>query len=294
VAASVASCSTLTEQTKARWKAIGWTVAFFACGIVATLVIGKTIALLVPPPHGLWISSVAVLAGFGLGTWLVGRVLLKLSWNDLRYVGVRASGKGFAVGLGIGALPAVLALVIAAPAGHAGWSLDGGSFAAWARAVGGLALLLLPAAFSEEIMFRGVGYVTLSKAFGRLGPAIVLSVLFGAAHLGNPSVTPLAVANVALAGVFLSAALWLPGGIWSATGVHLGWNITLAALGAPVSGLNFTLPMLDYTMGGPAWLTGGSFGPEGGLIATLIVGMAAVLLFRRTTYDARRTTEELA
>ncbi|MBW8773144.1 MAG: CPBP family intramembrane metalloprotease, partial [Gemmatimonadetes bacterium] len=129
----------------------------------------------------------------------------------------------------------------------------------------------------------GVGYIALSRAFGRLGPAIVLSVLFGAAHLGNPNVTPLAVANVTLAGIFLSAALWLPGGIWAATGVHLGWNITLAALGAPVSGLNFTLPMLDYAMGGPSWLTGGSFGPEGGVIATVIVAAAAVVLFRRTS-----------
>ena len=164
-------------------------------------------------------------------------------------------------------------------------------------AVAGLALLLLPAAFAEELVFRGVGYIALSKVFGRLGPAIVLSVLFGAAHLGNPHVTPLAVANVALAGIFLSAALWLPGGIWAATGVHLGWNITLAALGAPVSGLDFTLPMLDYSMGGPGWLTGGAFGPEGGVIATLIVTTAAVLLFRRTTYggstthDSRPTTQ---
>ena len=122
----------------------------------------------------------------------------------------------------------------------------------------------------------------LSKAFGRLGPAIVLSVLFGAAHIRNPSVTGLAVVNVMLAGVFLSGAFWLPGGIWAATGAHLGWNITLAALGAPVSGLAFTLPMLDYVMGSPEWLTGGTFGPEGGVIATVIVGTAAVVLFRRT------------
>ena len=264
-----------------RWKAIGWTVAFFACSIVAVVLVGMVIGRLVPPPHGLWVSVVAQVVGFGTATWLVGRKLMKLSWSDLRYAGVGVPWKGFGVGLGIGALPAVLALVIAAPAGHAGWSLDGGTFGEWARAIGGLALLLLPAAFSEEILFRGVGYVALSQAFGRLGPAIVLSVLFGAAHLGNPNVTPLAVVNVALAGVFLSAALWLPGGIWAATGVHVGWNITLAALGAPVSGMAFTLPMLDYAMGGPAWLTGGSFGPEGGFIATLIVGMAAVVLFRR-------------
>ncbi|HEX7918229.1 MAG TPA: CPBP family intramembrane glutamic endopeptidase, partial [Gemmatimonadales bacterium] len=232
-------------------------------------------------------SSLAELLGFGVATWVIGILAMKLSWADLRYRGAGNGGKGFVVGLGVGAAPALAAMAIAAPTGNAGWALDGGTFVEWLSAVSGLAVLLLPAAFAEEVLFRGVGYVALSKAFGRLGPAIVLSLLFGAAHLGNPNVTNLAVANVALAGVFLSAAFWLPGGMWAATGVHLGWNLTLAAFGAPVSGIPFTLPMLDYATGGPQWLTGGNFGPEGGIIATLIIGIASVWLFRRTTPRVR-------
>lgn len=273
----------MTDEAKVRWKAIGWTVAFFVSSIALTLGVGMLLARLVPPPHGLWMNVVAQVVGFGLATVVIGHRWMKLSWADLRYRGVGNGGKGFSVGLGLGGAAAALAMAIAAPAGHGGWALDGGTFLQWLSAVGGLALLLLPAAFSEELLFRGVGYVALSKAFGRLGPAIVLSVLFGAAHLRNPSVTGLAVINVMLAGVFLCAAFWLPGGIWAATGAHLGWNITLAALGAPVSGLAFTLPMLDYVMGSPEWLTGGTFGPEGGVIATVIVGTAAVVLFRRTS-----------
>jgi hypothetical protein len=39
------------------------------------------------------------------------------------------------------------------------------------------------------------------------------------------------------------------------------------------------MPFLDYHPGGPAWLTGGSFGPEGGVLATLtIVGATGALL----------------
>ena len=276
----------MTEQTRARWKAIGWTVAFFASAIAATVGVGQIIGRVVPRPYTelqqIGLTAMAQVVGFGIATWAIGIQAMKLSWTDLRYRGVGNGGKGFAVGLGIGAVPALAAMAIAAPAGHAGWALDGGTFVQWLSAVGGLAVLLLPAAFSEELLFRGVGYVALSKEFGRLGPALVLSALFGAAHLGNPNVTDLAVANVALAGVFLSAAFWLPGGMWAATGVHLGWNITLAAFGAPVSGIPFTLPMLDYATGGPQWLTGGNFGPEGGVIATLIIGAGSVVLFKRT------------
>lgn len=265
-----------------RVKAIGWTVAFFACGIAAAILIGMLLGRAGLDTKSLWFGVTIQLAGFGFATWVIGGLGLKWGWTELRYAGVGLRAMGFVVGLAIGGVPALLAMAIAAPAGHAGWSLDGGTPGAWARAVGGLALILVPAAFSEELIFRGVGYLALSRVFGRVGPAIVLSLLFGAAHLGNPHVTPLAVTNVAIAGVFLSAALWLPGGIWAATGVHLGWNLTLAALGAPVSGLAFTLPMLDYTTGGPAWLTGGNFGPEGGVIATVVVGVAAVVLFKRT------------
>jgi hypothetical protein len=44
---------------------------------------------------------------------------------------------------------------------------------------------------------------------------------------------------------------------------------------APVSGLPFRIPWIDYQPGGPAWLTGGSFGPEGGLLATAAIALAA-------------------
>ena len=272
----------MTEQTKARWKAIGWTVAFFACGIVGTILSAIVAGQLGADTTALWFNIGTLLFGFGLSTLIVGRALMGLSWQDLRYRGVGAPWKGVGVGLGVGVVPAVLAMAIAVPAGHAAWSLDGGTRAQWSASVLSFALLLVPAAFAEEVVFRGVGYVTLSKAFGRVGPALALSLLFGAAHLRNPNVTGLAIANVAIAGIFLSAAFWLPGGIWAATGVHLGWNITLAALGAPVSGIDFTLPMLDYAVGGPGWLTGGTFGPEGGVIATVIVGTAAVVLLKRT------------
>ena len=268
-----------------RWKAIGWTVAFFVSGIVAAIATGLILTRSGAPISGLWLGVVAQIAGFGLATWLIGRVALKWDLADLRWRGTGPPMKGFGVGFVIGMVPALLALAIAIPTGGAAWSLDGGSVADWAMAVGPLALIMLPAAFSEELLFRGVGYVALSRAFGKVGPALVLSILFGAAHLGNPNVTGLAVANVALAGVFLSAALWLPGGIWAATGVHLGWNLTLAALGAPVSGLAFTLPMLDYATGGPTWLTGSAFGPEGGAIATVIVGASAIALFRKVLPD---------
>ena len=263
-----------------RWKAIGWTVAFFVAGIALTVGVNVGLTGIFPTIDRLWAGVIAQIVGFGAASWGIGGGALRWGWKDLRYVDVGDPVRGAGVGFALGAVPAFLAMVIAAPAGGAGWSLDGGSMVSWAKAIGGLALLLVPAAYSEELIFRGVGYVALGRAFGKLGPAVVLSVLFATAHVGNPNVSGLGLVNVGLAGVWLSAAFWLPGGIWAATGTHVGWNLTLAALGAPVSGLAFTLPMLDYATGGPSWLTGGAFGPEGGVIATVVVGVATVVLMR--------------
>ena len=122
--------------------------------------------------------------------------------------------------------------------------------------------------------------VALARAFGR-GTAIVLvAVVFALVHLANPNVTSLAIGNIALAGVFLGLAFYAPGGIWTAWGAHLGWNGMLAALDAPVSGVPFRIPFIDYDPGAPAWLTGGAFGPEGGLASTLALTIA-VLVARR-------------
>jgi membrane protease YdiL (CAAX protease family) len=282
----------LTDTAMTRWKAIGWTVAFFVAGIALTVGAHAGLAGLFPAIDPLRAGVIAQIVGFGAATWGIGGGALKWGWKELRYAGAGSPFRGVGMGLALGAAPAVLAMAIAAPAGGAGWSLDGGSFGSWAAAIGGLALILVPAAFSEELIFRGVGYVALGRAFGKLGPAVAISVLFAAAHLGNPNVTGLGLVNVGLAGVWLSAAFWLPGGIWTATATHLGWNLTLAALGAPVSGLAFTLPMLDYATGGPGWLTGGAFGPEGGVIATGVVGAATVLLLRMTKQDSRLTTND--
>jgi membrane protease YdiL (CAAX protease family) len=280
----------LTDTTMTRWKAIGWTVAFFVAGIALSVGVVVGLRIFVPALGQLWAQVIGQIAGFGIATWGIGGGALKWGWKDLRYAGSGDPLRGTGIGLALGAVPAVLAMAIAAPVGGAGWSLDGGTIGGWAGAIGGLALILIPAAFSEELIFRGVGFVALGRGFGVVPAAVVLSALFAAAHVGNPNVTTLGLVNVGLAGVWLSAAFWLPGGIWTATGTHLGWNLTLAALGAPVSGLAFTLPMLDYATGGPGWLTGGAFGPEGGVIATVVVGGATVVLMRWT----RRNGEQAA
>jgi membrane protease YdiL (CAAX protease family) len=273
-------------------KAIGWSIAFIALTLVlfglltlggALLATGSAEGAIVwlgeTGPGPLLLQAAAMLLSTALFTWLIGMRVLGMTPTDLRYtVGRRTPG--FAIGGVAGALAAGTALAIAVLLGAAEWTRDEGTPLDYLQTAATTFLVLAPAALSEEVLFRGVPLLLFARVVGRGTAVVLVAVVFALAHLDNPDVTPLAIGNIALAGVFLGLAFYAPGGIWTAWGAHLGWNAMLAALDAPVSGIPFRIPLLDYEAGDPAWLTGGRFGPEGGLSSTLALTIA-VLVARR-------------
>jgi membrane protease YdiL (CAAX protease family) len=231
-----------------------------------------------PTPFFALIQGLALLVAFGAATWLVGVKAFGLGAADLRWRTRLRWAKGLGAGLVLGILPAAVAMTMGVFTAGAEWIHDGGSMGQWVAQVGKTVLILAPAALAEELMFRGVPLVVTARALGRTPAILLLSILFALAHVRNPDVSAAALGNIALAGIFLSLAFYTPGGMWTAVGAHLGWNATLAALAAPVSGLPFDIPYIDYHSGGPGWLTGGAFGPEGGLLATVVLGATVVLV----------------
>lgn len=262
-------------------RAVAGSVAFAVLGTVLTVLLLTAGGYLGPGegPSAVALQGLIMLAAFGVATAVVGGVAMRLDARDLRWRGAGPAGRGFTAGLGLGGAAAAAALLLGVTAG-AHWTDDAGTLAQYAGQVGLTVAVLAPAALAEEVVFRGVPLVLLAGALGRPAAAALTSIVFGVAHLSNPNVTLLAIANITLAGVFLAAAFYAPGGMWTAWGAHLGWNGMLAALDAPVSGLPFLIPLLDYDPDGPAWLTGGSFGPEGGLFATLALALAIAVTAR--------------
>ncbi|HEX5819596.1 MAG TPA: CPBP family intramembrane glutamic endopeptidase [Gemmatimonadales bacterium] len=271
--------------------AAGWTIAHLAGGLLLTgllLYLGSLAwgpaALAADAAGSLAFQGFAELAAFAFMTWLIGRRALKLSWEELGWRRPRAA-RAFGGGLGFAAVLALVALVVAIPLARAHWLRDEGGVTAYLQSVLAVVALLAPAALAEELMFRGLPQVLLGRTFGMGLAIVVLSATFGVFHALNPDVTPLAIGNIALAGVLLSLAFLLPGGLWTAWGVHLGWNATIAALDAPVSGLPFRIPWIDYVPGSPAWVSGGAFGPEGGVVATAVLLAGCYFLGRRARKD---------
>jgi len=146
----------------------------------------------------------------------------------------------------------------------------------WAAAGGALLVKLAPAALGEELLVRGYPFLVLRETAGVWPTLVASSLVFGALHLMNPGATAISVAMVALAGMFLGGVLVVTGSLWAAFAAHLAWNWTLSAVvHTPVSGLPFVVPGYRAIDAGPDWITGGTWGPEGGIAAGL--GMCAAI-----------------
>jgi membrane protease YdiL (CAAX protease family) len=243
--------------------------------------------------------------------WLAGRLLDRRRFADF---GFHFSGRwfmdlGFGLFLGAFLMAAVFFCELAA-----GWvTVEGFLVTMDAGGVFPVAILVplvifLCGGVSEEIFSRGYELRNLAEGLNhpRWGAAgavwagtVFSSILFGCMHLSNPNVTVLSIANLMSAGVFLALGFILTGELALPIGLHIAWNFFQGnVFGFPVSGLNpLAASFLSIRQGGPDWLTGGPFGPEGGLIGlgAMVLGSLIILAWFRITRGkislARRLAE---
>src|SRR5215208_5441976 len=123
-------------------------------------------------------------------------------------------------------------------------------------------------AFVEEVLLRGVVFRISEE---RLGTwiAIGISVLiFALLHLASANATVTSVVMVGIeGGVLLSAAYVLTRRLWLAIGIHFAWDFAqdyVFGLGRSADGL------VRAQLTGPGYLSGGSAGIEGSILALIL------------------------
>lgn len=140
-------------------------------------------------------------------------------------------------------------------------------------------------ATATEAMYRGWMLHTVASQWGQR-----IAVLFNvmAALLIQAGLNALSSPEAFLSGLnlgLMSAALSLmsirSGSLWTAAGLHTGWNLAMGwALGLNIDGghLSVTPGVLALSTNGdmPAWLSGGGIGPDGSILFTL--GVLVLLL----------------
>ena len=220
--------------------------------------------------------SLGLCAALLLAHWIVLARIDKRGWDAVGLDREAARPSAIVRGAALGAM-AIAVPVIALWA--FGWmrvepAAPGSSLVQAARA----ALVLAPAALLEELLMRGYIFTALREGLGLAGALALTSVVFGLLHAANPGATVVALGMVTLAGLLLGMVLVATRSLYAATAAHLAWNFVLAGvLHVAVSGLGFMTPDYRIVETGPDWLTGGSWGPEGGVAAGL--GMTAALAY---------------
>jgi membrane protease YdiL (CAAX protease family) len=140
-------------------------------------------------------------------------------------------------------------------------------------------LVLAFLAFWEEFFFRSLmlsGLVVLVRR--RWLAVMVMAAFFGLAHASNPNASALSVLGNALGGLMYAVAFLGRGRIWLPAGLHFAWNFFQGpVLGFPVSGLDMG-GLVQQSPVGSDLLTGGSYGPEAGLVGTAFRFVAIALL----------------
>jgi hypothetical protein len=127
----------------------------------------------------------------------------------------------------------------------------------------------------EEFVFRGYVLHTLRHGIGFWAAALVSSALFGAIHLGNGSDPWYIALSAAAFGMLYCFSVLRTGAIWFAIGVHTAFDFAETFLFSPSGGLGVSGHLLDSSLHGPEWLTGGVAGPEASVNGVLVF----ILLF---------------
>ena len=143
------------------------------------------------------------------------------------------------------------------------------------------ALCLLFVGLFEEFLFRGYSLFTLTSGIGFWPAAILLSLLFAGVHSQNSGEGRIGVAAVFVVGMLWCFSIRRTGSLWFAVGMHAAFDFGETFLySVPDSGMILPGHLSSATMQGPAWLTGGSVGPEASVFDFLLLFISFYVIHR--------------
>lgn len=253
------------------------------CAVAADGLLSPVLAWLVASTgQRIRVDMFVELAAALAATAIMVRAIDKRSWADVGLARRDASPRAFVTGWCIGTAAIALACGVLVTIGLLHFVPAVGED--WIAAALRITVVLVPSALAEELLCRGYLLTVVRDRVGVRWAVLLTSVMFGLLHLANPGATAESVLLVTLAGIFLAAVRVVLDSLYAAWMAHLAWNWVMAVLlHAAVSGVRFESPEYQAVTGSPAWVSGGAWGPEGGVMAGLgmITGLAYLYTRRR-------------
>jgi membrane protease YdiL (CAAX protease family) len=263
----------------------GLGISIFALIQAFTRIVGAPREAATATPGRILLGEVLSFLVVALATWIMSRIerrAMDAYGLPLRPTPWSSFFTGYVVW---GFLP--LTLLLLAMRGLGLFFFDGlalrGSDIVYFAAVWGLTFLFV--GLFEEYLFRGYVLFTLADGMGFWPAAIVLALLFGYVHMGNSGETRIGIIDVCLFAIFAVVTLRLTGNLWLAVGAHAGWDWGQSFVyGVSDSGTPAVGHLLNSHSQGPDWLSGGSVGPEGSVLSSLmqvVMILAFIVIYRR-------------
>jgi uncharacterized protein len=270
----------------------GWRLVIFITS-VCVLLAGFTMLTLAlnhgKPPHPQFTPQSTLLSEGLLffvvlfASWLMSKMEMR-SIADYGLPPRRAFGGQFWQGAAIGfaSITVLLASMRATGVFHFGaLGLHGAGIWKYG-ALWGVAFLFV--GFFEEFGFRGYALFTLTTGMTFWPAAIFMSALFGLVHHSNPGESWIGSLTAGAVGLLFCLMLRRTGDLWMPIGFHAAWDWSESYFyGVPDSGIVSQGHLFNASFSGPAWLTGGTVGPEGSslCIALLVILWIIIALWLR-------------
>jgi len=268
----------------------GWRSAIFLTAFTFFAVILGTLAQAVTTAMGttytsstsLILNALASLIPALLVGWLCVKLFEKLPFRSLGAAFTNGWSKHWIVGLAFGAVTLSFGVGIAFAFGGLRFAINTSGATPIFKSLAASFLVFAIASAFEEALFRGYILQTFARS-GLAWLAILLtSVFFGAGNLGIPNPSLFWTAKTFLAGIWFSAAYLKTRDLWFVWGVHLMWNWMQGSFfGIEVSGLTeiTAAPLLREIDSGPSWLTGQTYGIEGGIACTIVLIISTIAIY---------------
>ncbi len=227
-------------------------------------------------PLALMIVYVPMLIAVLVGAFVTHHIIFK---RDIDLMGFRPENlfRDGAIGYGMGVLLVGLGFGILWISGL----LKVVSFSPNLSLLTGFALVFIIQSAFEEVFTRSYLIPAIEARFGSWVALVLSSLIFGLLHVFNPGLSVLAILNLFAAGVLLGLLFLYYRNVWASIGLHASWNYFQGnVFGFEVSGMSM-YSMIQTERRGPDYLTGGSFGFEGSVIALTMLLVVSYYIFNR-------------
>ena len=284
------------SQIRSGWKILITFIMFFIITIIASIFLGMGYMIINIAIYGVNNASaiaegiksndmVSIISNIIQCICLIGSVVLlwkvfeKKPIREMGLVNIKKGYKDLVAGLIFGAISMsmVFAILLGSNNIQLVSSLTKPSF--------NIALLMelilfIFVGFDEEMFTRGYCMSVLNQTRKKWVVVGVSSIIFALMHSFNPDMTLLSYLNLFLVGVLFAYMFIKSNNLWLTIGYHITWNFFEGPVfGFQVSGLNMKS---IYLVKKPAdnIITGGGFGPEGGLVVTFIIILGLIYMWK--------------